>query len=69
MLRSERLNQGLEHESLQAAEDRLTASLAGLAMALALVVLGLFVADHLRSEARLQDCLLAGRTNCAALLR
>ncbi len=62
-------DRGLEHESRQEAEDRLTASLAGLAMALALVVLGLFLADHLRTQARLEDCLLAGRANCAALTR
>jgi hypothetical protein len=59
-------NKGVRHESRQDAEDRLTASLAGLAMALALVVLGLFLTDHLRAQARLEDCLLAGRTNCAA---
>ena len=66
MPRSAHHHRGLEHESRQEAEDRLTASLAGLAMALALVVLGLFLADHLRTQARLEDCLLAGRTNCTA---
>lgn len=69
MSRGGRLHQGLQHESRQAAEDRLTASLGGLAMALALVVLGLFLAGHLRAQAHLEDCLLAGRTNCAAQLR
>lgn len=69
MPRGGRLNRGFEHESRQDAEDRVTASLAGLAMALALVVLSLFLAGQLRSKARLEDCLLAGRTNCVVLIR
>lgn len=60
---------GREHEHQRDADDRRTASLAGLAAALALVVLGLLLAGHLRNQARLEDCLLAGRTNCAAALR
>lgn len=65
----EGVHEGLEHESRQDAEDRVTASLAGLAMTLALVVLCLFLASHLRSSAVLEDCLLSGRTDCAALAR
>ena len=56
-------------ESRHDEEDRVTASLAGLAMALALVVACLFLTDHLRIKAQVEDCLLAGRTNCAALIR
>lgn len=48
--------------------NRVTASLAGLAMALALVVLGLFLVQTLRDKARVEDCLLAGRTNCDQLV-
>lgn len=60
---------GPERESRQDADDRVTASLAGLALALALVVLSLFLTDHLRSMAHLQDCLLAGRTDCTPAIR
>lgn len=53
----------------QAAEaNRLTASLAGLAVALMLVVAGLFLIQHLRDKARIEDCLMSGRLNCDAML-
>jgi hypothetical protein len=39
-------------------------SLAGLAVALFLVVLGLFLVKTLRHETRIEDCLMSGRTNC-----
>ena len=51
-----------------AEEDRLTASLAGLAVALLVVVAGLFLIQHLRDKARIEDCLMAGRSNCDAVL-
>jgi hypothetical protein len=44
--------------------DRQTMSLAGLAVALFLVVLGLFLVKTLRHETRIEDCMMAGRTNC-----
>jgi len=56
-----------EAERRQDAE-RQTRSLAALCFALALVVLGLFLVQTLRREARLEDCLLAGRNNCDRLL-
>ena len=40
--------------------DRQTASLAALAVTLALVVAGLFLIDVLRAAAAVQDCALAG---------
>jgi hypothetical protein len=49
--------------------ERQTSSLAALCFALALVVLGLFLVQSLHREARLEDCLLAGRSNCDRLLR
>ena len=52
-----------------AEENRLTASLAGLAVALLVVVAGLFLIQHLRDKARVEDCLMAGRSNCDAVLR
>jgi hypothetical protein len=44
--------------------DRQTAALSGLAIALLLIVVGLLVVRALRIEARLEDCLLAGRLVC-----
>lgn len=53
----------------EAAEaNRLTASLAGLAVALMLVVAGLFLIQHLRDKERIEDCLMSGRFNCDAML-
>ena len=51
-----------------AEENRLTASLAGLAVALLVVVAGLFLVQHLRAKARVEDCLMSGRINCDAVL-
>ncbi len=55
-------------EDEAAEENRLTASLAGLAVALMLVVAGLFLIQHLRDKARIEDCLMSGRFNCDAVL-
>ncbi len=44
--------------------DRQTASLAGLAVALLMVVIGLFLVRALHAAAAAEDCLLAGRPNC-----
>ena len=48
--------------------NRVTQSLAGMAFALLLVVIGLFLVQHLASKARLEDCLLSGRMNCDQIL-
>lgn len=48
--------------------DRQTASLAGLMIALALIVVGLFLVQRLHTESQIEDCLLSGRTNCAQLV-
>ena len=45
--------------------DRQTASLAGVAVAIALVVVGLFLVRQLSIKASIEDCLMAGRLNCA----
>lgn len=55
------------HRRWQTEETRQTRSLAGLAMALFLVVLGLFLTQKLTGMARMEDCLLSGRTNCAVI--
>ncbi len=61
-----RIELGSDAEQNEA--NRMTASLAGLAFALLLVVVGLFLFQHLRSKAALEDCLLAGRWNCDQLV-
>ena len=48
-------------------ERRLTASLAGLAIALLLLVVGLFLTQKLAQMAKIQDCVMSGRTNCAPI--
>jgi hypothetical protein len=54
----------LSEETEQLEENRVTTSLAGLAIALLLVVVGLFLVQQLRDKARIEDCLLSGRSNC-----
>jgi hypothetical protein len=49
------------------AADRQTASLAGLAVALLVIVVGLFLVHRLHREGMIEDCLLAGRGNCAPI--
>jgi hypothetical protein len=49
--------------------DRQTASLAALAVALVLLVGGLFLAQTLRRSAQMEDCLMAGRINCDRILQ
>lgn len=48
---------------------RQTSSLAALALALALIVVGLVLVQTLRRGALVEDCLLAGRINCDRLIR
>lgn len=52
----------------QAGADRQTASLAALALVLALVVVGLFLIRTLAASSAVEDCLMAGRRNCDAVL-
>ena len=58
----------LSSDAEQTEANRLTSSLAGLALALLLVVVGLFLVQHLRDKARIEDCLLSGRLNCDQLV-
>ena len=48
--------------------NRQTASLAGLAFALFLVVIGLFLVHTLQAKTAVEDCLMSGRTNCAPVV-
>ncbi len=49
-------------------DRRQTNALAGLAIALALAVCALFLFQHLKKEGEVEDCLMAGRSNCDALV-
>ena len=51
----------------EAEQNQATRSLAGLAVSLFLVVVGLFLIQKLGTMARLEDCLLSGRSNCAPI--
>ena len=39
-------------------------ALAGLAIAVVLLVIGLWLAHELTAASKMQDCLMTGRTNC-----
>jgi hypothetical protein len=41
-----------------------TPAVAGLAIAVVLLVVGLWLAHELRAASKMQDCVLSGRTNC-----
>jgi hypothetical protein len=41
-----------------------TPAIAGLAVAVVLLVVGLWLAHELRAASKMQDCVLSGRTNC-----
>jgi hypothetical protein len=41
-----------------------TPAIAGLAIAIVLLVVGLWLAHELRAASKMQDCLMSGRTNC-----
>lgn len=45
-------------------DRRFTASLAGLAVALFLIWIGLYVTEQLAAESKLEDCALQGRMDC-----
>jgi hypothetical protein len=55
-------------EEAQEEANRQTASLAGVAVTLLLLVLGVFLVRELHHKAQIEDCLLAGRSNCDTLL-
>jgi len=45
-------------------DQRFTTSLAGLAAALFLILIGLYVTEQLAAESKLEDCVLQGRADC-----
>ena len=48
--------------------ERQTKALAGLALILALALIGFYLIIQLRAVAGIEDCLLAQRSNCDALI-
>ena len=55
-------------ETSDEAADRQTASLAGLAAALLLLVVSLYLVRELHAKTAIEDCLLSGRRNCDVLV-
>lgn len=54
------------HEAEQD-EARRTAALMGLIVILILAIAGIVLVRQLRDKAQLEDCLMAGRSNCAPI--
>lgn len=48
----------------EADANRQTASLAGVAVTLLLLVVGLFLIRELHAASAVEDCLMSGRSNC-----
>jgi hypothetical protein len=55
------------HEDATQQDNRVTSSLAGLAVILGLVVICFFLVKVLQKQSALEDCLMSGRTNCAPI--
>jgi len=49
------------------AEQRRSSALIGLIIILALAIAGVVIVRELREKSRLEDCLMAGRHNCAPI--
>jgi hypothetical protein len=63
-LKSENLKpENFKPESPEPKENR-TPAMAGLAIAVVLLVVGLWLAHELTAASKMQDCLMSGRTNC-----
>jgi hypothetical protein len=56
------------NEEDEEAANRQTASLAGVAITLLLLVLGLLLMRELHTKATIEDCLMAGRPHCDRLI-
>jgi len=59
----------LNDAEAQEEANRQTASLAGVAITLLLLVLGLFLIRALHTKAEIEDCLMAGRSNCDIMVQ
>jgi hypothetical protein len=56
-------------EEDEEAANRQTASLAGVAITLLLLVVGLFLVHELHAKVVVEDCLMAGRLHCDWLVQ
>jgi hypothetical protein len=56
-------------EQDEEAANRQTASLAGIAVTLLLLVAGLFLVRELHTKSMIEDCLMAGRVHCDWLVQ
>ena len=56
-------------EPAEDAANRQTVSLAGVAITLLLLVIGLFLVRQLHSKSMIEDCLMAGRSQCDWLVQ
>ena len=56
-------------EDDEEAADRQTASLAGVAITLLLLAVGLFLVHELHAKVVIEDCLMAGRLHCDWLVQ
>jgi len=59
---------GYSRDDEQEEADRQSVSLAGLAVVLALVVVGVYVIHQLETKCAIEDCLLADHANCDIIL-
>ena len=59
-----RVEHWVSAEDEKTGADRQTASLAALAVILALIIVSLVLVRTLRAEALLEDCLMSGRIGC-----
>jgi hypothetical protein len=58
----------LDEQDDEQIANRQTSSLVGIVITLVLLIVGLFLVHQLRSTAAIEDCLMAGRSNCDALV-
>jgi hypothetical protein len=69
------LNEQPDHQAMEnrsehgedGADQRRSAALIGLIIILALAIAGVVLVRELRERSRIEDCLMAGRTNCAPI--
>lgn len=57
-----------ERKAAEDAADRQTAGLLGIVIVLLILVCSLFLVQQLRSREHMENCQLAGRTNCEILV-
>jgi hypothetical protein len=61
---SSKAQRSVESEVNRDPGENRTPALAGLAIAVVLLLVGLWLARELTAASKMQDCLMSGRTNC-----